>query len=138
MDSFRVGPLTFKYTYLFLLTSLYIAYVMLDHWLNRYPDKKNIIYNTITNCLIIIFLTFKFSYILYRPSILWENPIGILYFTGGKNGLIIGVILSLFYLIYQFKVHQLYKWNYLKPIVYGFVTFIMSYYIVQTIFSLLI
>jgi type IV secretory pathway VirB2 component (pilin) len=139
MESFQLGPFTIRYVWLFLLTSLYLTYMVIDNLINREDSsKKSLFYNIVSNCFIIIVLTFKFSFLINRPSILWENPIGILYFTGGRMGWIVGIIIAFIYLGIQFKFNRLNEWRYWKLIVYGIVTFILSYYIVQTIFSLLI
>lgn len=139
MDSFQLGPLTVRYVWLFLLTALFFAYIIIDVGIKKVPDdKRKLLYNILSNSFMIILVCYKFSYILYRPSIIWENPIGIIYFTGGWKGLILGGIIALFYLYRQFKMHHLNQWRYWKLIVYGFVTFVVIYYVVQTIFSLLI
>jgi hypothetical protein len=66
------------------------------------------------------------------------NPLGIIYFTGGLREIILGLILAFIYIFIQFYKHNIGTWDHWKIIVYGIVTFIASYYIVQTAFSLLI
>ncbi|MFD2443998.1 hypothetical protein ACFSO7_08365 [Bacillus sp. CGMCC 1.16607] len=139
MESFLLGPFTIKFIWLFLLAGLFLAYIIMDGWLMKDRTlNKNFLYQIILNSIMVVFITYKFSFLLFRPAILWENPIGILYFTGGSKGMVIGFILALLYLIRQFHLHQMNHWRYWRIIVYGFVTFTVSYYIVQTIFSLLI
>jgi prolipoprotein diacylglyceryltransferase len=139
MDSFQLGPLNLKISWLFLLASVYLAYIMIDAMINKDQNiKKTIFYELLTNSILIIFITFKFSFILFRPSIVWENPLGIIYFTGGNQGLFLGILLSVIYLLIKFKAHQFNEWRYWKLLIYGIATFIASYYIVQTVYTLLI
>ncbi len=139
MDTFQIGMFTIRHTWLFLLISMFITYIISDAFIKR----QNIVtretyYNIMVNILIFMFLSYKFGYILFRPDIIWENPLGVLYFTGGETELILGAILSTLYLCIRLYVLGLSRWKYGRLIVYGFVTFILSYYIVQTMFSLLI
>jgi prolipoprotein diacylglyceryltransferase len=139
MDSFQIGPFLIKFNWLFLLAGLFFTYIILDALLKGNTQiKKNLIYNLLSTCIMIVILTYKFSFLLFRPSILWENPLGILYFNSGQKGLIFGLILAIFYLFIKFRSYSLNEWQYWKVIVYGFVTFGASYYVVQTIFYLLI
>jgi prolipoprotein diacylglyceryltransferase len=139
VDAFQIGPFTIKLSWLFISSSLFFTYLVLDSLLNKYPKEKvSIFYNIVLNSLFIVFLSYKFAYILFRPSIVWENPIGMIYFTGGIRELILGLVLSSLYVISKFINHKMNQWLYWKLIVYGFVTFSAAYCIVQTVFSLLI
>ena len=104
MDAIQLGPLLLKKSYLVLLFSCLLAYLYIAIYLRKKPEIVKTVENHITTGLLIWILIFKFSIIIFRPSIIWTNPYGLLFFTGGTRGLYLAVFVTISYLFW--KLHQ--------------------------------
>ncbi|MCG1020811.1 hypothetical protein [Sutcliffiella horikoshii] len=64
--------------------------------------------NYLTSGMLLWIVVFKFSIIIFRPSIIWTNPYGLLFFTGGTNGAYlatVGTILFLYWKLHRSDIH---------------------------------
>jgi hypothetical protein len=104
MDAIQLGPLLIKKIYVILLFSCLMAYLYIVIILKNKPDTLKVVENHLTSSLLLWIFVFKFSIILFRPSILWTNPYGLLFFTGGTRGAYLAAFLSVFYIFRKF--HQ--------------------------------
>ncbi|UAL49299.1 hypothetical protein [Sutcliffiella horikoshii] len=104
MDAIQLGPLLLKKSYLVLLFSCLLAYLYIAIYLRKKPEIVKTVENHITTGLLIWILIFKFSIIIFRPSIIWTNPYGLLFFTGGTRGFYLAVFVTISYLFW--KLHQ--------------------------------
>ncbi|WP_404433161.1 hypothetical protein [Sutcliffiella horikoshii] len=104
MDAIQLGPLLLKKSYLVLLFSCLLAYLYIAIYLRKKPEIVKTVENHITTGLLIWILIFKFSIIIFRPSIIWTNPYGLLFFTGGARGFYLAVFVTISYLFW--KLHQ--------------------------------
>lgn len=104
MEAIQLGPLLIKKGYLVLLFSCLIAYLYIVIYLRRKPDIIKTVENHLTTGLLMWILIFKFSIIIFRPSILWTNPYGLLFFTGGTRGFYLAVVITVAFLFW--KLHQ--------------------------------
>lgn len=104
MDAIQLGPLLLKKSYLVLLFSCLLAYLYIAIYLRKKPEIVKTVENHLTTGLLIWILIFKFSIIIFRPSIIWTNPYGLLFFTGGTRGFYLAVFVTISYLFWKF--HQ--------------------------------
>lgn len=104
MDAFQLGPLVIKKSYLVLLFSCLLAYLYIAISLRKKPEVVKTVENHLTSGLLIWILIFKFSIIIFRPSIIWTNPYGLLFFTGGTRGFYLAVVVTMVFLFW--KLHQ--------------------------------
>jgi hypothetical protein len=74
------------------------------------------------NALLLNVLIFKFSFLLYRPSILLDNLKGILFFAGGAKGANLALLTSILYITFQLDKHHLFTRNVLFALLYECVT----------------
>lgn len=97
MDFISIGSLTIPYTlFSFFLTAFITA------GLFRYLSSKktgDLFWNTI----FISFLVWKASYILFNFHLFLQSPMSVLFFNGGKSGLIIAGMAILIYWYWLFK-----------------------------------
>ncbi|MFE7061748.1 hypothetical protein ACFVAD_06320 [Sutcliffiella sp. NPDC057660] len=96
MDAIQLGPLLLKKSILVLLFSLLLAYLYMAIIFRKQPETLRIMKQHLMSGAICWILVFKFSILLFRPSIIWTNPFGIIFFTGGTKGIYLASIAALF------------------------------------------
>ncbi len=108
MEAIQIGPLLLKKSYIVLLFSCLLAYLYISMYLRNKPETLKTVENHLTSGMLLWIVVFKFSIIIFRPSIIWTNPYGLLFFTGGTNGAYlatIGTILFLYWKFHQSNIH---------------------------------
>lgn len=137
LGAFLIGPLLLKYEWVLVLLSGIVAYFTITNALRDHGEYKKIFLNVIINSMLIGFFTYKFSSILFQTENILSSPLGILYFSGGSKGIILGTFLALIYIVIEIKKNKypLKKWFY--GIVYGSVTFMLSFWLFRTLLILL-
>jgi hypothetical protein len=137
LGAFLIGPLLVKYEWVLVLLSGIVSYFTIVQVLRDSGEYKKVFLNVILNSVLIGFFTYKFSSILFQIENILSSPIGFLYFSGGRKGTILGAFLALIYLVMAIKKHNypLHKW--IHGIVYGSVTFMLSYWLFRTLLILL-
>lgn len=136
MDILQLGPLTIKYNWLFLFISGFITYLILNKKLTN-PTFKKEFTDVLFNTVFILIIVFKFSIILFRPSLLLDNPLAILYFNGGTKGMIIASIVALSYLFWKKKKLYWKTPDFMQGIIYTFISFAISYWSIRTVFYII-
>ncbi len=134
METMVLGPLLIPYKWLYFLLAGITTYNTVKIILKENKAFFKMFINELINSLFLWFLIFKFSIVLFRPSILFERPIEILYFTGGSKGLLLGIFIAVIFIIR--KVYKN-KWSIsltLRAAVYTLLTFVISYWIIHTFF----
>lgn len=134
MGIFQLGPLSIKYEWLFLLVAGVATYWIIQYILKNHIDFQKEFIDSLVNAGIIFVVVYKFSIVLFRPSIMFDNPLGIIYFTGGIKGGYLGSIAGVIYFISMFYKK---KWT-LKPtlttLVYSIVTFTATFWLMKMLF----
>lgn len=136
MDIVQVGPLTIKVIWIIYLLAGAVAYFVIFRAFKDNQLFQQQFLDSIINAVIICFLTFKFSFVLFNFQAAIKNPISILYFSGGLGGIILGFILAAVYIFFKYRK---YKWeakSVLTASVYGIVTFLVSFWMMRTLFLL--
>ncbi|SHT38642.1 Uncharacterised protein [Mycobacteroides abscessus subsp. abscessus] len=134
METMVFGPLIIPFKWLYFLLAGITTYITVKIILKENKAFFKMFFDELINALFLWFLIFKFSTVLFRPSILFERPIEILYFTGGSKGLLLGTFIAVIFFIR--KVHKN-KWSIsltLRAAVYTLLTFVISYWIIHTFF----
>ncbi|MCK0473139.1 redoxin domain-containing protein [Halalkalibacter sp. APA_J-10(15)] len=103
MNDIQLGSLNIPIIWLYMVMALIVANVVMYMFVKyrNYDEKWKI--DAIFNALFYSFLTWKFSYVLFYFSYVWDNPLSVLYFDGGRRGIILAVIVSIVYLYIQSK-----------------------------------
>ena len=134
MGAFLLGPFMIKHVYIIILIAAIASYFAMKWTTRKDKSFQQLFLNTIVNIVFIWFLTYKFSTIIFQPNLLLNNPLSIIYFTGGSKGSIIGIILALIYLFWTVKKKGFSIITWFSSFVYGIVTFFISFWLVRTLF----
>lgn len=137
MGILELGPLTIKYEWLILFLAGIMTFILLRILLRQQPFKQQFI-DALLNGVVIWFLIYKFSILLFRPSLLFENPLGILYFHGGMKGSFLGAFIAFLYLIWRKRKSQWGLREFIHGFTYSIVGFGLSYWLIRTCFLLFI
>ncbi len=101
LEFLEIGRIRLPVSWLFIGLGLCLAFVAIRYRLKETTfDHKQII-DTIFNSLFYGFIIWKISYVLIYPQYAFANPLGILYFSGGQNGVILATFIGIFYTYYQ-------------------------------------
>ncbi|WP_096154530.1 MULTISPECIES: hypothetical protein [Bacillus] len=105
MDSIHIGPIVIQKYMIVLLFAILVAYLYITIMLFKQKEVLKKVEDHLVSTLLLWILVFKFSIILFRPSIIWTNPLGLIYFTGGTNGMYLASIVSIlfFYILARYK-----------------------------------
>jgi hypothetical protein len=118
-ETIQFGPVLVKASWLIILFSLLCAYAVIVIYLRKDEPLLNELSSILGNAFLLYILIFKFSFLLFRPSILLTNLKGILFFTGGTKGAILGLVISLLYIIFQLYKRRLFVRKVLLSLLYG-------------------
>lgn len=138
MGATMLGPFMIKYEWILFLISGLSAYLMM-----RFKSKENVQFqefylNSILNALLIGFIIFKFSSVIFRPAILFDNPSLLLFTTGGTYGKLLGVCIAFIYILKKYQNEAWPLKNWLTLSVYGIITFFVAFWMFRTLFFLLV
>lgn len=97
MSTIALGPLMIRADIFMFLISAVVGFIVLKMRL-RDREESDWIINSYINALIIGFVVWKFSIILFDPIRTMQNPLSLLYFTGGDKGILLGAALALIYI----------------------------------------
>ncbi|WP_404333014.1 hypothetical protein [Mesobacillus maritimus] len=138
MNAFQLGPFIIKHTWLYAILALVITYFLLKKLLNENQDFLGEFLDALVNSLFIGVLSFKASILLYRPELLTTNPLGALYLSGGLKEWLTAISLALLYMYWKAKKNKWPARLTMRGIVYGIVTFITAFWLLRTLFLLVI
>jgi hypothetical protein len=136
MDVFHIGPLNINYEWLYALVAGTLVYFVSEGITQKHPKFQKKYLDTLVNCMMTWLFSAKLSVFFFRPSLLWENPLGILYFWDGVRGIITATIITLFYLFWKARSENWPQLLFRKVFVYGIVTFLITFVGLRTLFQL--
>ncbi|PGT81341.1 hypothetical protein [Metabacillus sp. B2-18] len=97
-DALQLGPFTIQLFWIISFFSFLATYFILDGLLKESTIKK-FMKQYFWTVVFIIFITYKFSVVLFQPHLLltfrW------FFLTGGKSGIYLGLCLSLIFLVWN-------------------------------------
>lgn len=99
-DAIQLGPFTIQYFLIVILVSFVVTYFFIDAFLNN-SATKYFIRKHYWIVVFILLVSYKFSIVLFRPDLLLSNRW--LFFTGGQNGIFLGLFISIVYLLWSSK-----------------------------------
>jgi hypothetical protein len=123
----QLGPIMIKLSWVLFAISGIAGLWMIKFKLKtmQYMDLKFI--DLLVNGLLIVIFTWKFSPVLFSPSLLWTQPFSLLVMTGSSNGMWIGVILAIIYMEMKLHRSKTSRWILLDLIPYGISVMILVY-----------
>jgi hypothetical protein len=137
LEGFYFGNLFVKMNWIYLLFAYILTYLGVSILFRKSDKTFKYWLDLYTNATAFMLIFYKFSIVIFRPTILWDNPLGLLYFTGGKSGIIIGLVIAIVYLIIKTIAYP--KRKLLLYIHFiGIITFIVGYFMISFFISHLI
>lgn len=106
MSTIALGPFMIRADILIFLLSAIVGFIVLRIRL-RDREESSFILDTYVNALIIGFVVWKFSMIVFDPIRTIQNPLSLLYFTGGDKGILLGTALALLYIGFRLNQNKL-------------------------------
>lgn len=98
-DVIQFGPFLIKMSMLSIALPILLAYVAVHFRLRTEKVQRKTIFELITSSLLLAFLVWKFSYVLFYPAKVWAQPASLLYFSGGDRGIWLAVLAVSVYLV---------------------------------------
>ncbi len=95
LESFTIGSFEIPSIYIALAAAFLISYLMI--W--KSEEKKHL-FNHWMNAVIILFLIYKLSYIIFNWSAFIGSPLNVFYYNGGPQGALLGLVFMFIYMIY--------------------------------------
>jgi hypothetical protein len=138
LNAVQLGPFIIKYTWIYGFIALIITYYLLKKLLGENEDFLQEFLDALVNSLFIGVLSFKGSILLYRPELLKTNPLGAFYLSGGGKEWLTATFLACLYLVWKTKKSQWPNKLIGTGIIYGLVTFVTIFWLVRTLFFLII
>jgi peroxiredoxin len=89
MGFITIGSLTIASKWIFLAVALLLSYILL-----KIQKFSTDLLDVVSNSLFVGFLVLKLSLFLVQPDLVINSPLSLLYFTGGKIGLGLAVIIA--------------------------------------------
>lgn len=136
MGALLLGPFLLKYEWIIAALALLVAYIVMKIKSKQNRSFQDFALHTIFNAVIIGFFTYKFSAVFFQPTIIFQEPLSVLYLSGGLKGTLLGLIFSTLFLIWSYRKGSWPFHSWLTIIVYGIVTFFISFWIMRTLFFL--
>ena len=123
----NVGPFMIKLSWLLLAISGIAGY-----WAMKFKWKKTQyvhqpILDLLFNGLMIIFFTWKLSSVLFTPSLLWKQPLSLLFSSGSLNGLLLGLLFAIIYMELKLRSYKFPRWILLDLLPYGICIMILVF-----------
>ncbi|WP_044748277.1 hypothetical protein [Bacillus alveayuensis] len=125
-ETIQFGPVLLKVSWLIIFFSLLCAYAVMIIYLRKDETLLNELSSILGNSFLLYIVIFKFSFLFFRPSMLLHNWKGILFFTGGTKGAIIGFVISLLYITFQLYKRRLFMRKVLFALLYGGMTAVIT------------
>lgn len=107
LDVISVGPFLIKTTTMIAILAGFLGYGAVLYHLRHAPSLRKPIAEMISAAVVLALFIWKFSYALFHPQKVWDNPATLLYFSGGDAGVWLGVLVAVIYLLVQIRSRQL-------------------------------
>lgn len=99
----QFGPFMIKMDWLLMGASGMVGYFVLQKLIKNSTFGDRPILDKLFNSFIIVFFVWKFSPLLFSPSILWNSPYRLITMVGSSIGLWIGVMVAVVYMIISIR-----------------------------------
>jgi hypothetical protein len=111
------------------------GYLVINLRLEKFENIKKPVNDMLINLLIIIVLVWRFSLIFFNPIKVLNNPLSLIYFSGGTRGFLLSLVAAAAYLIYRSVKQGVSVFKYIDFMVSGFLAGGIVYHIIALIIS---
>lgn len=129
----QLGPFIISVQWLVLAISGILVYIVLPLRLKAVQPLNKVVQETIVDLLMIIVFVWKFSLIIFEPVKVVNNPMTLMYFSGGIRGLLLALVIATTYLIYSSRKQGISVWSYVDFITAAFLSGTMIYNLVAAV-----
>ncbi|MNH90345.1 prolipoprotein diacylglyceryl transferase [compost metagenome] len=126
-EMLRIGPINLQTGLLALLLGYVLGAGLIHLHLRRLAGSNKMISDVWLTCGMIILLFWKFGVILTSPSILFKDPMKILFLTGGTLEVLLGICAAGFYAYGQLRKHRIPIYTALDVAAIGMITVVLVY-----------
>jgi hypothetical protein len=130
-DAFQIGSFTIQYFLVVVLITFLATYYFIESFLKE-SDIKHFIRKHYWTVVFILFVSFKFSIVLFRPELLLTNSW--IFLTGGQNGIQLGMVISIIYLLWRMKKEKFTTKVFIKSMILTTISFIALYQLIKIVF----
>ncbi|MGN7298288.1 hypothetical protein [Ferdinandcohnia sp. SAFN-114] len=105
MAVIQIGSLSILLKWVILGIAIIAGLVFIKVWLKvtHEKDSQKKIFDILSNGIFIGFVSWKASLLILEPQLVLKSPLSLLYFTGGSDGLLIAVIITILFVFYKLK-----------------------------------
>ncbi len=107
VDVIQLGPFQVKTSVLIYLLSGLVGYLVIRLRGKDNKDQIQAITEIVSGMALLAFVLWKFSYVLFHPLKAVENPLSILYFSGGSRGMVLAGVGAALYVWIQLRKLQI-------------------------------
>ncbi|MEH7346881.1 hypothetical protein V7122_23910 [Bacillus sp. JJ1532] len=138
MGAIMFGPFMLKYEWIIFFLAGMTAYLFMKFMSKEDRSFQELFLSSFLNAVLIGFIVYKFSSVIFQPTIIIEEPLSILYSTGGTKGKLLGLLIAVIYFYTKYRKGSWPLKNWFTHIVYGIVTFFVAFWLFRTLFFLLV
>jgi len=122
LDVIQIGPFLIKTTTILYIAAGLLGYLTIYLSLKSQPALRKGITEIVSSAVVMSLFIWKFSYALFHPQNVWENPASLLYFSGGEAGVWLAGLAAAAYLAFQVKKRQIPVKCFGKTLILGLIT----------------
>ncbi|MBU8908717.1 prolipoprotein diacylglyceryl transferase family protein [Desertibacillus haloalkaliphilus] len=97
----ELGQIRLPVQWVFIGLGLLIAYLVINSRVKKTDLNNKHVVDGLFNALFYGFIVWKLSYVLFYPIYAFTYPVGILYFDGGRRGVLLALLVGIVY-IYRY------------------------------------
>ncbi|QRG68830.1 hypothetical protein [Brevibacillus choshinensis] len=102
-DVIQLGPILIKMSLLSMAISVVLAFAAVRLRLRDEQVLQKVILELMSSSLLLAFLVWKFSYVLFYPAKALAQPSSLLYFSGGDRGLWLALIAGVVFVVIRIR-----------------------------------
>jgi hypothetical protein len=137
METIEIGTFNLKSDLLIVFLSLLIVHLFFRFHLKNRQEFRKTFEDKLFTAVLIWFLIYKFGQLLFMPSLLWTNPLGLLYFSGGIKEGILGSLAAALYFAGQCRKHGWAAREAIYLVIYALVTFLCGFWLLSILYFLI-
>lgn len=123
----QLGPFMVKYQLIAVLLSAVIGYFLLRYKMNKLNIEPEVFSDVLAGTLFIGIVVWKFGGVFFNPSVLWTNPLSILFISGSEKTIIFAIFSSCLYLGYKLKKGNMPFYYCFDVLPFGILPFVFIY-----------
>ncbi|MBM4763440.1 hypothetical protein [Bacillus sp. B15-48] len=136
MGAFQAGPFIIKFTSLFAIIAVLVTFFLLSKLLKKNHENYNKYIDVLINAVLVAVVVYKGSIVLLRPELWSGNLLAALTLTGSWREMMIGFGTASIYFAWKVKNEGFSLSLVRNGIVYGGIIYIISYWVLRTLFFL--